>query len=194
MYLGNEDTLVEKPAIEYLVHLGYLYIDGKNLIPENNERDSLSEVILSKRMKESLKKLNPLLSDDSINKVIRNLQRPENLGSGLLEINEKIYDYIVNLQLTVDEIIDGKKEKLTVKLIDFDNIENNDFIVANQFVVKGEQETIRPDIVIFINGMPIAVIECKSPFKDGNSDENVGKYDGFEQLRRYMNGRDADFI
>ena len=115
MYLGNEDTLVEKPAIEYLVHLGYLYIDGKNLIPENNERDSLSEVILSKRMKESLKKLNPLLSDDSINKVIRNLQRPENLGSGLLEINEKIYDYIVNLQLTVDEIVDGKKEKLTVK-------------------------------------------------------------------------------
>lgn len=194
MYLGNEDTLVEKPAIEYLVHLGYLYIDGKNLTPENNERDSLSEVILSKRMKESLKKLNPLLSDDSINKVIRNLQRPENLGSGLLEINEKIYDYIVNLQLTVDEIINGKKEKLTVKLIDFDNIENNDFIVANQFVVKGEQETIRPDIVIFINGIPIAVIECKSPFKDGNSDENVGKYDGFEQLRRYINGRDADFI
>lgn len=194
MYLGNEYTLVELPAIEYLISLGYTYINGKELTPENNERDSLSEVILSKRMFTSLKKLNPLLSTQSINKVIRILQRPEALGSGLLEINEKIYDYIVNLQLTVDEIIDGKKEKLTVKLIDFDNIDNNDFIVSNQFVVKGEQETIRPDLVIFINGMPISVIECKSPFKDGSSNENVGKHDGYEQLRRYMNGRDANFI
>ncbi|WP_343101272.1 type I restriction endonuclease subunit R [Romboutsia sp. MSSM.1001216sp_RTP31141st1_G3_RTP31141_220114] len=194
MNLGNEYTLVELPAIEYLISLGYEYIDGKKLTPENNERDSLNEVILTKRIFNSLKKLNPTISDENINKIIRQLQRPEFLGSGLLEINEKIYDYIVNLQLTVDEIIENKKEKITVKLIDFDNINNNDFLVANQFVVKGEQETIRPDIVIFINGMPIAVLECKSPFKEGNSNENVGKYDGFQQLRRYMNGRDANFI
>ena len=194
MYLGNEYTLVELPAIEYLISLGYEYIDGKQLTPQQGERDSLNEVILTKRMFNSLKKLNPTISDENINKVIRQLQRPEFLGSGLLEINEKIYDYIVNLQLTVDEIIENKKEKITVKLIDFDNINNNDFLVANQFVVKGEQETIRPDLVIFINGMPIAVLECKSPFKEGNSNENVGKYDGFQQLRRYMNGRDANFI
>ncbi|MGL5749066.1 MAG: type I restriction endonuclease subunit R, partial [Paraclostridium sp.] len=194
MYLGNEYTLVELPAIEYLISLGYTYIDGKELTPDMGERDSLSEVILSKRMFNSLKKLNPSISGENINKIIRQLQRPEFLGSGLLEINEKIYDYIVNLQLTVDEIIEGKKEKVTVKLIDFDNCDNNDFLVVNQFVVKGEQETIRPDLVIFINGMPIAVIECKSPFKEGNSNEKVGKYDGFQQLRRYMNGRDANFI
>lgn len=194
MNLGNEYTLVELPAIEYLISLGYEYIDGKKLTPENNERDSLNEVILTKRIFSSLKKLNPTISDENINKIIRQLQRPEFLGSGLLEINEKIYDYIVNLQLTVDEIIENKKEKITVKLIDFDNINNNDFLVVNQFVVKGEQETIRPDLVIFINGMPIAVLECKSPFKDGNSNENVGKYDGYEQLKRYMNLRDANYI
>lgn len=194
MNLGNEYTLVELPAIEYLISLGYEYIDGKKLTPEQDERDSLNEVILTKRMFSSLKKLNPTISDENINKIIRQLQRPEFLGSGLLEINEKIYDYIVNLQLTVDEIIENKKEKITVKLIDFDNINNNDFLVANQFVVKGEQETIKPDIVIFINGMPIAVLECKSPFKDGNSNENIGKYDGYEQLKRYMNLRDANYI
>lgn len=194
MNLGNEYTLVELPAIEYLISLGYEYIDGKKLTPEQDERDSLNEVILTKRMFSSLKKLNPTISDKNINKIIRQLQRPEFLGSGLLEINEKIYDYIVNLQLTVDEIIENKKEKITVKLIDFDNINNNDFLVVNQFVVKGEQETIRPDLVIFINGMPIAVLECKSPFKDGNSNENVGKYDGYEQLKRYMNLRDANYI
>ncbi|SHJ31624.1 type I restriction enzyme, R subunit [Clostridium amylolyticum] len=196
-YLGNEETLVELPAIEYLTTIhGYNFIEGDKLTPAYGERDTLSEVILSKRMKASLKKLNPWISDDNVNKVIRKIARAESLGTGLLEINEKIYDYIVNLQLTVDQVIDGRKETKTVKLIEFDKdkIDNNEFLVARQFVVKGPQETIRPDIVIFINGMPIVVLECKSPFKEGDSNENVGKYDGFQQLRRYMNGREGNII
>ena len=195
-YLGNEMSLVEIPAVEYLTSLGYDYIDGDKLTPEYGERESLSEVILSKRMKSSLKKLNSWISDDNCDKVIRIISRAEGLGTGLLEINEKIYDYIVNLQLTVDQVIDGKKETKTVKLIEFnaDKMEDNEFLVTRQFVIKGPQETIRPDIVIFINGMPIAVLECKSPFKEGDSNENVGKYDGFQQLRRYMNGREGNII
>ncbi|MGL4731529.1 MAG: type I restriction endonuclease subunit R [Clostridium sp.] len=193
--LGNEETLVELPAIEYLTSIhGYNFIEGDKLTPEYGERDTLSEVILSKRMKTSLKKLNPWISDDNAEKVVRKFSRAESLGTGLLEINEKIYDYIVHLQLTVDEVIDGKKEPQTVKLIDFEDIENNDFLVTRQFVIKGQQETIRPDIVVFINGMPIAVLECKSPFKETKNNENVGKFDGFQQLRRYMNGRDANFV
>lgn len=195
-YLGNELTLVEIPTVEYLTSLDYEYIDGDKLTAEYGERDSLSEVILSKRMKASLKKLNPWISDDNVNKVIRKIARAESLGTGLLEINEKIYDYIVNLQLTVDQVIDGRKETKTVKLIEFDKdkIDDNEFLVSRQFAVKGPQETIRPDIVIFINGMPIVVLECKSPFKEGDSNENVGKYDGFQQLRRYMNGREGNII
>ncbi|MDB2092529.1 type I restriction endonuclease subunit R [Clostridium paraputrificum] len=195
-YLGNELTLVEIPAVEYLTSLGYDYIDGDKLTAEYGERDSLSEVILSKRMKTSLQKLNPWISDDNVNKVIRRISRAGSLGTGLLEINEKIYDYIVSLQFTVDQVIDGRKETKTVKLIEFDKdkIDDNEFLVARQFVVKGPQETIRPDIVIFINGMPIVVLECKSPFKEGDSNENVGKYDGFQQLRRYMNGREGNII
>lgn len=195
-YLGNEMTLVEIPAVEYLTSLGYKYIDGDKLTTEYGERESLSEVILSKRMKQALKRLNPWISEDNANKVIRKIERAESLGTGLLEINEKIYDYIVNLQLTVDQVIEGKKETKTVKLIEFnkEKINDNEFLVTRQFVIKGPQETIRPDIVIFINGMPIAVLECKSPFKDGDSNENVGKYDGFQQLRRYMNGREGNII
>lgn len=192
--LGNEMSLVEVPAVEYLKSLGYDYADGKDLIPECGERESLSEVILSSRMKSSLKKLNPWISDANCDKVIRIISRAEGLGTALLEINEKIYEYIVNLQLTVNQDINGKRETLTVKLIDFDNIDNNEFLVVRQFVVKGVQETIRPDIVVFINGMPIVVLECKSPFKEGDSNENVGKYDGFQQLRRYMNGREGNII
>lgn len=193
-YLGNELTLVEEPAVEYLKSLDYEYIDGDKLTPELGERDNLSDVILNRRMMKSLKKLNPWISDENASKIIRKFEKAESLGSGLLEINEKIYEYIVNLQLTVDQVIDGRKETPTVHLIDFDDINNNDFLVCRQFVVKGPQETIRPDIVIFINGMPIAVLECKSPFKDGDSNENVGKHDAYAQLRRYMNGRDANFI
>lgn len=193
-YLGNELTLVELPAVEYLKSLGYEYIDGDKLVPELGERDTLSDVILNRRMMKSLKKLNPWISDENANKVIRKFEKAESLGSGLLEINEKIYEYIVNLKLTVDQVVNGRKETPTVHLIDFDDINNNDFLVCRQFVVKGPQETIRPDIVIFINGMPIVVLECKSPFKDGDSNENVGKHDAYSQLRRYMNGRDANFI
>ena len=127
MSLGNEYTLVEKPAIDYFKSLGYSYINGKELTPESGERESFKEVILPNRMFTSLQKLNPEISEDNINKIIRILQRPDNLGSGLLEINEKIYDYIVNLQLTVEEVIDNKKTPITVKFIDFDNIDNNDW-------------------------------------------------------------------
>lgn len=193
MSLGNEYTLVEKPALDYFKSLGYSYIDGKELTPESGERESFKEVILPNRMFTSLQKLNPEISEENINKIIRILQRPDNLGSGLLEINEKIYDYIVNLQLTVEEVIDNKKTPITVKFIDFDNIDNNDFLVVNQFKVHGDHENIIPDIIVFINGMPIAIIECKSPFKGANSDENVGKTDGFQQLRRYMNLRDESY-
>lgn len=195
--LGNEETLVELPAIEYLTsNLQYDFIEGDKLTHEYGERDTLSEVILSKRMKTSLKKLNPWISDENAEKVVRKFSRAESLGTGLLEINEKIYDYIVHLQLTVDQVIDGKKETKTVKLIEFDadKIDDNDFLVTRQFVIKGQQENIRPDIIIFINGMPIAVLECKSPFKETKVNENVGKFDGFQQLRRYMNGREANFI
>ncbi|MBY6951037.1 type I restriction endonuclease subunit R [Clostridium botulinum] len=194
-YLGNEETLVELPAIEYLTGvLGYNFIEGDKLTPKYGERDTLSEVILSKRMKTSLKKLNPWISDENAEKVVRKFCRAESLGTGLLEINEKIYDYIVHFELTVDQVIDAKKETPTVKLIDFDDIDNNDFLVTRQFVIKGQQENIRPDILIFVNGMPVVVLECKSPFKETKVNENVGKYDGFQQLRRYMNGRDASFV
>jgi len=107
--LGNEESLVELPAIEYLTTIhGYNFIEGDKLTPDYGERDTLSEVILSKRMKASLKKLNPWISDENAEKVVRKFSRAESLGAGLLEINEKIYDYIVHLQLTVDQVIDGK--------------------------------------------------------------------------------------
>lgn len=193
--LGNEETLVELPAIDYIKDiLNYEFIHGKELTPAKGERDSLNEVILTERLKKALVRLNPWIDEGNLNKAVRFLSRPDNLGTSLLEINEKIYDAIIDLNFTVDQDIygNGQKKPQTVKCIDFDEWENNDFLVTRQFEVKTlSGKSIFPDIVIFINGIPVVVLECKSPFLEKKKNENVGKKEAYEQLRRYMNERDS---
>ena len=90
-YLGNEETLVELPAVDYLEkNLGYSFIHGKNLTPESGERDSLSDVVLINILRDALKRLNPWINEENLDRAIRHISRADNLGSGLLEINEKI--------------------------------------------------------------------------------------------------------
>lgn len=195
-YLGNEETLVELPAINFLKdELGYNFVHGDNLVPEHGERESLTEVILTRRLEKALKRLNPWMDETNIHKTIKHLNRPENLGTSLLEINEKLYDAIVNLNYTVDQDIygNGQKKPQTVHFIDWDNVNNNDFLVTRQLEVKTQLgKSIYPDIVIFVNGIPVVVLECKSPFLEKSKSENSGKKDAFEQLRRYMNERDSN--
>jgi len=192
-YLGNEETLVEIPAINYLQYkLGYEFIHGDNLIPEYNERESITEVILTPRLEKALKRLNPWMDKYQINKAVRYLTRPEKLGANTLEINEKIFDSIVNLNFTVEGTdVKGHKKEKTVTFIDFDNPDANDFLVTRQFVIKGPKETIKPDIIIFINGIPVVVLECKSPFIEEAELELRGKYEAFVQLKRYANQRES---
>lgn len=197
-YLGNEETLVELPAIDYIKDiLKYEFVHGSNLTPEEGARDSLTEVILTRRLEKALKRLNPWIDEGNINKTIRYLSRPENLGTSLLEINEKLYDATVDLNYTVDQDIygNGQKKPQTVHFIDWDNIDNNDFLVTRQLEVKTQLgKSIYPDIVIFINGIPVVVLECKSPFLEEAKNENIGKKQAYEQLRRYMNERDSDVL
>ena len=197
-HLGNEETLVELPAIDYIKDiLKYDFIHGKELIPENGERDSLNEVILVKRLEKALKRLNPWMDEGNISKAIRYLSRPENLGTSLLEINEKLYDAIVDLNYTVDQDVygNGQKKPQTVHFIDWDNVDNNDFLVTRQFEVKTQLgKSIYSDIVIFVNGIPVVVIECKSPFLEKSKNESIGKREAFKQLSRYMNERNGNVI
>jgi len=195
-YLGNEETLVEKPAVEYLTDkLEYDFIHGEKLTLECGERESMNDVILVKRLSKALKKLNLWMGENDIERTVRYLTRPEKLGASLLEINEKIYDTIVNLTYTVDMVNDrGQKKPRTVKFIDFDNPDNNEFLVTRQFKIHGPQENIIPDIVIFINGIPIVVIECKSPFLETTVNVLKGKHEAYKQLSRYMNQRDSEII
>ncbi|MEG1254832.1 type I restriction endonuclease subunit R [Clostridium sp.] len=197
-YLGNEETLVELPAIDYIENkLGYNFIHGKALTPESGARDSLSDVVLKNRLRDALKRLNPWMDEGNLDRTVRYISRADSLGTSLLEINEKLYDAIVDLNYTVEQDIygNGQKKHQTVKFIDFDdfdNAENNDFLVTRQFEVRTlSGKSIFPDIVVFINGIPVIVLEAKSPFLEKGKNESIGKKQAFEQLRRYMNERDS---
>lgn len=194
-YMGNEETLVELPAVKYLTgKLGYKFAHGNELTPLSDARDNFREVILESRLKKYLKKFNPWMNATNINKAINYISRADNLGASLLETNEKIHDVIVNLSLSLEQDLDGsgRKQFHTVKYIDFDKPSNNEFLVVRQLKVQGVNETCFPDLVIYINGIPIVVLEAKSPFKEKETGVKSGKKDAYEQLRRYMNERGSN--
>ncbi|XOB63841.1 type I restriction endonuclease subunit R (plasmid) [Campylobacterota bacterium DY0563] len=156
----NEDYMVEQAAINWLKKLGYEYIHGSELCPENGERESYRDVILKKRFVKSIKRINPWIDDKIAEEVYKKIT---DLGHPDFIIQSKIfYDYLTQGVKVIKEKEDRAR---LVKLIDFENIENNEFLVANQFTVEYQFERgmhRRPDIVVFINGIPLAVFELKS--------------------------------
>lgn len=184
----DEELKVEQPAIEQLIRLGWTYVPGASLAPlpagigsQKAERDYYRDVVLVSRLESALRKLNPWISDENLRKVMREITHPHH--AALMEYNHSIYEMLVNY-LSVEQDLGKGRKGQTVKIIDFDNPENNDFLCTNQFKIEGANQNIIPDIVCFVNGLPLAVIECKSPYKADAIAE------GIDQLRRYANLRD----
>lgn len=184
----------EKPAIEQLKKMGYEYKTQAELL---KERTSRYDVLLPQRIEKSLKKLNPWLFDEDIQEVIRLLRKFDtNIA---LEANETAYAKLVGLSrghlqpITITQDKGDGKKPYTVKIFDFENPENNDFVVTNQFKLIGHKDDIFPDIVLFVNGIPLVVIECKSPTIHNPIAEaihnNLSRYQlrhtGFEELFYY---------
>ena len=177
----NEDTLSEQPAIKQLRSLKYHYVHGDELDPElkdDCELASRREVVLSARLKNKLAEINPHLTEESIDKAVRRVTHIQ--AEGLIEANQKFHQDLV-AGISIDQDIGARRQKQTVRFVDFDNPENNEFLAVNQFWVKGPKETDRPDIIIFINGIPLVVIECKSPVA-----KQIGIGYAIEQLKRYQ--------
>jgi len=185
----DEKTYVEIPFIEQLKALGWDHIEGDIDVPYLTERESFRDVLLTARLSRVIKNINldnngnPWLDDDRVNQVLSALERIS--APKLMEANKKAFDLIVHgVEVEGDPALHGGKEK-TVAIIDFDNPEKNDFLVINQFRVgvPGGKTFISPDIVLFVNGIPLVVVECKSP-KISNPME-----EGINQLLRYSNQR-----
>ncbi|MEO0266024.1 MAG: type I restriction endonuclease subunit R [candidate division WOR-3 bacterium] len=165
----TEDYMVEQPAINWFREIGYSYIHGSDLIPDNEERESYRDVVLKKRFLSAIKKINPWLDDrlsEEVYKKVKNLDHPDFIMKGKI-----LYELLTNgVKITFKE---EKEEKVRiVRLIDFENPQNNDFLIANQFKVEYQYERNWyrvPDLVVFINGLPIAIFE----FKNFNANETA---------------------
>ncbi|KRF31953.1 type I restriction endonuclease subunit R [Paenibacillus sp. Soil787] len=174
----NEKQLVENRIIDQLKRLGYVYIHGSALVAE---RDTLREIVLEGRLENAIKRINPWIDANNLRKVVRYVTHIE--SSSLMEANERLYNDIVNYISIEQDLGKGKKNQ-TVKLIDFDNIDNNEFLVVDQFKVGGVTDNIIPDVILFVNGIPLVVIECKSAFITSPIAQAV------KQLERYQ--RDSE--
>jgi type I restriction enzyme R subunit len=178
---SDELDKVELPALEQLQSLGWSYVEGAQLSPdESDERSSLKDVVLEKRLSDSLKRINPWINDENLRKVVRDLTKT--LYSNLVEANQAIWTQINQSVSVMQDLGKGNKGQ-TVHIIDFENPENNEFLCTNQFKVSGVNQNIIPDILCFVNGLPLAVIECKSPYITNPMEA------GINQLLRYANRR-----
>jgi len=178
---NDELDKVELPAIKQLKSLGWTYVKGEELSPDNStERSSFKEVVLEKRLYNNIKRINPWISDQNLHKVVKDIKK--NQYTNLIEANESIWKTINECVSVMQDLGNGNKGQ-TVHIIDFENPENNEFLCTNQFKVVGINQNIIPDIILFVNGLPLGVIECKSPYITNPMEA------GINQLLRYANRR-----
>lgn len=162
----SELNISQKPALELLQEMGYTYISPEECVVQ---RGALYKVLLKEVLREQLKKINKFnygnstieFSSSNIEKAIDDLDEP--LNDGLVKTSEKIYNALLLGKSYPETVGDGKVQNFNLKYIDWDNVENNVFHVTDEYRVEGsdKQFNARPDIVLFVNGIPFAVIECK---------------------------------
>jgi len=174
------ESELEEAALLWLQGFGYAVHSGLDIAPGEllAERETYSQVILERRLRDSLRLINPTISADALGEALRKLIYPDQ--PSLVANNHIIHRYLVE-GITVEyQRPDGSIGGDIVHVIDYDNPMNNDFIAVNQFTVVENGIERRPDIVIFINGLPLAVIELKNP-----ADANADIWKAFQQLQTY---------
>ena len=189
--MTTEFDYVEKPFMEQLKVNGWKIVlattDSNKFSPEFTLREDFNQVIIESRLTESLKRLNNWLTVEQIDEIINHIKKI-GVYKGLVEANNDFLNLLLeNTTVAVNEVT--KEKSPNVKIIDFENIELNDFLAINQFKVLTPgaiKESIIPDIVLFINGIPVGVIECKYP----SLEEADPMEEGITQLLRYANQRE----
>ena len=189
----SELQYVETPMLNQLENLGWTVVqlnDSEKHEPNKSFRESFSEIVINSRLKGALKRLNPWLNDVQINDLCRQMQDYPHHMNQMLENNEEVYERITE-GLSADNEETGERN-CKVRIVDWPDSKTNDktendFLAISQYKVRipGKEEHIIPDIVLFVNGLPLVVIECKAP------DIAEPMAEGIDQLMRYQNRRDA---
>ena len=177
---GLTENEVENAALACLAELGYAVAHGPDIGPEGpaQERGSYDEVLLTGRLREALERLNPHLPAETLEDVLRKVRQTET--PSLVEENRRLHRYLVDGVSVEVAREDGSIGSDAARLIDFADPDSNDWRVVNQLTVIEGQNNRRPDMVLFVNGLPLAVIELKNP-----GDEKATLEGAFNQLQTY---------
>ena len=170
---------IEFFAIGLFETLGYKYVYAPDIAPDGKapERESYEQVLLLDRLQKAVKRINISIPANAQAEAIKEIQR---IASPDLLTNNETFHRLLTEGIPVSKRVDGTERGDRVWLIDFENPYNNDFLVANQFTVVENNQNKRPDIVLFVNGIPLVVIELKNAV-----DENATIRSAFKQIETY---------
>ena len=170
---------IEESTLQWFSDLDYAVLHGPDIAPgtPNAERSSYKDVVLKQRLHDVVSRLNPTIPSDTQQEAINKILNPN--SQVLVQNNNNFHSMLVDGVEVEYRQEDGSIRGDRVKLIDFETPENNDWLVVNQFTVA-EESNCRPDIVAFINGLPLAVIELKNP-----TDESATITSAFHQIQKY---------
>ncbi|MBP7620060.1 MAG: type I restriction endonuclease subunit R [Gemmatimonadales bacterium] len=174
------ESEVEEAALGWLEDLGWQVAFGGDIAPDapSAERVDYGEVVLAGRLRAALTRLNPRLPAEALDDAFRKLARPE--GVELIARNRATHRRIVDGVTVEFRSASGDIRGAQARVIDFDRPEANDWLAVNQFTVAENKRTRRPDVVLFVNGLPLGVIELKNA-----ADENANVWTAFHQLETY---------
>lgn len=180
MTVSFAESDIEEAALEWLAELGYAIRNGHDIAPDSKtpERTSYGDVTLSRRLREAVDRLNPALPPEARTDALRRIEQVE--YPGLIEENRRLYDFMVEGVPVEFYGEDGVLKGDHVRLLDLDDPDANDWLAVNQFTVIENKVNRRPDIVLFVNGLPLGVIELKNA-----GDENATLDGAFNQLQTY---------
>ncbi|MFZ3383557.1 MAG: type I restriction endonuclease, partial [Candidatus Methanoperedens sp.] len=171
------ESEVETAALEIISELGYKILYGPDIAPDgiSPERKSYSDVVLVKRLMDAVDRINPDIPGEAREEAVKKLLRTE--SPQLITNNQNFHKKLVEGVDVEYRRKDGSIANDKVWLFDFKNPHNNEFLAVNQFTVTENNNNRRPDIILFINGLPLVVIELKNP-----ADENATLWTAFNQL------------
>lgn len=178
----TEDQL-EQECIRWFTDQGYLYKNGYDIAPDGDspERDDYHQVVLKQRLLNQLAIINPELPIEALNDVVNTVSSPDT--PILIKNNRAFHKFVIEgvpVEYTAVEDGESKTKHTHAQLMDFTTPDNNEFLIVNQFTITGTKGNRRPDVLVFINGLPISVIELKNP-----ADEHADIWNAFNQLQTY---------
>jgi type I restriction enzyme R subunit len=193
------ETILEQTVLDWFESLGWKTAFGPDISPDLSalglsqrigglayEREDYHQVVLVGRLRAALENINPNIPLDAIDEAVRRITRNE--SPSLIENNRRFHRMLTD-GVDVSYIQEGREIHDKVWLFDLEDLENNDWLVVNQFTVIEDRRNRRPDIVIFVNGLPLGLIELKNP-----TDEKSTIHHAFNQLQTYKNDIPSLFI